>query len=86
MTESAETETDGTKTDSVTATEQTRRQKQQSSVLPTKLESARTAAETHHRLLHSESCALIPLHTMGTCQHSHASLAPVPSKSLCQQV
>lgn len=60
-----------------------KRRKQRSPVLTAKTEAACMAAETHRRLLHSDSCALISLHTMDTCQHSRASLALVQTNNLC---
>lgn len=75
-----------------TGPKQTKRQKkrankkQHSSGLPVKPEPAHMAAQTHSRLLHSDSYVLIPLHTMGTCQLSHASLALEQSYGHGQQV
>ena len=81
----AKIETDRTEAEikKKTGIEQTKRQKQQSPVLPVKPEPACMAAETKGRLLHSDSCALIPLYTTGTCQHSHVNLALLETNNLC---
>lgn len=72
-----ELETDRTKTDQETVTGETKRQKQQSPVLQQNQSQPAWQMKPTADFLQSDSCALISLQTMGTCQHSQACLAPL---------